>query len=114
MFNAVSVAFATGQWPVALIVLLFFGFWVRSAVLPKLKRAMREVTDEVKAASTTNPPRSNASNTNAASRNQSPSSVARRQATKPAKPQRKHCKSCDIRHSPDTRYCRRCGAPLLR
>ncbi|MEO0366844.1 MAG: hypothetical protein AAF265_15295 [Pseudomonadota bacterium] len=113
LFNIVSASFASGQWPVAFFALLLFWFWLSKAVLPKLKRTLREVAEEAKAAgaTSTRQTQSNSTATYETALRQNPTRDTRRESPKS---KRKLCKSCNIRHSPDTRYCRRCGAPLLR
>lgn len=110
LFNIFASVLDSEQLSNILPFAAFALLWIGIVVVPKIRKQMKAVSEAVKQA-TENP-------------TQNPSSIShspqtgthqphRRPVPEPT-PKHKHCKSCDIKHSADTRYCRRCGAPLLR
>lgn len=84
LFNVLASVLGSEQFAKLLPFAAFALLWIGVIVVPRVLKRMRAFSETVK------------------------------ETTATTAPKRKHCKSCDIKHSPDTRYCRRCGAPLLR
>ncbi|MEL6300911.1 MAG: hypothetical protein AAFV47_06920 [Pseudomonadota bacterium] len=94
--NVLGALLESGSWKTLLVLLLFVGSWAVFVVLPRVRRALKDIAQN--AGATT--PRAE--------------TRARPKRERSKAKAFKLCKSCDIKHSADTRYCRRCGAPLLR
>ncbi len=94
--NVIGALMESGSWKTVLVVLAFVGSWVVFVVLPRVRRSLRDIAEDAGVATPRDETRK------------------RIKSVKPKAKTFKLCKSCDIKHSADTRYCRRCGAPLLR
>ena len=94
--NVIGALLESGSWKTLLVVLAFLGYWAMFVVLPRVRRSLKDIAQ------------------NAGVATPGTESSTRPRLARPKAKTFKLCKSCDIKHSADTRYCRRCGAPLLR
>ncbi|MEM6820079.1 MAG: hypothetical protein AAF578_14945 [Pseudomonadota bacterium] len=94
--NVIGALLESGSWKTLLVVLAFLGSWAVFVVLPRVRRSLKDIAQ------------------NAGVATPGSESGTRPGRARPKAKTFKLCKSCNIKHSADTRYCRRCGAPLLR